>query len=61
LDKWSGVDRSDGEVYPFIHIKSLLFEKSVEIKAVLVGISEEFSHETEIALEHITATWEFFL
>ncbi len=46
---------------PFIHIKSLPFEKSVEIKTVLEGISEDFSHETEIALEHVTATWEFFL
>ncbi len=51
---------------PFIHIKSLPFEKPVEIKAVLEGyarrgISEDFSHETAIALEHVTATWEFFL
>jgi hypothetical protein len=44
---------------PSIHIKSLPFEKSLEMKAVLEGISEDFSHETEIALEHVTATWEF--
>jgi hypothetical protein len=31
------------------------------MKAVLEGISEDFSRETEIALEHVTATWEFFL
>ncbi len=41
---------------PFIHIKSLPFENSVEIKAVLEGISADFSHETGIALEHVTAT-----
>jgi hypothetical protein len=46
---------------PFIHIKSLPFEKSLEIKTVLEGVSEDFSHETEIALEHVTATWKFFL
>jgi hypothetical protein len=44
---------------PFIHINSLPFEKSVEMKAVLEGISEGFSLETEIALEHVTATWNF--
>jgi hypothetical protein len=44
---------------PFIHIKSLPFEKPVAIKAVPEGISEDFSHETGIALEHVTATWEF--
>jgi hypothetical protein len=44
---------------PFIHIKSLLLEKSVEMKVVLEGISEAFSRETEITLEHVTATWNF--
>jgi len=34
---------------PFIHIKSLPFEKFLDMKAVLEGISEDFSHETEIA------------
>jgi hypothetical protein len=29
------------------------------MKVVLEAISEDFSHETEIALEHDTATWEF--
>jgi hypothetical protein len=46
---------------PFSHIKSLPFEKPVAIKAVLERISEDFSPETEIALEHVTATCEFFL
>jgi hypothetical protein len=45
---------------PFIHIKSLPFEKEVNISKVLQKISWDFSHETGIDEKHVIATWEFY-
>jgi len=45
---------------PFIHIKSLPFESELNINQVLRTIAKEFSQKTDISLEHIHATWEYF-
>lgn len=45
---------------PFIHIKSLPFTRSLNMAAVLEGISHDFSKETETDLKHVHATWQFF-
>lgn len=44
---------------PFIHIKSLPFEKSFKVTSVLEGLTKDFAKGTSIGLEHVTATWEF--
>ena len=44
---------------PFIHIKSLPFTKSVDVGAVLEGLSRDFAKETGIELKHVHATWQF--
>ena len=45
---------------PFIHIKSLPPQTDFNIVDAVESISKTFSKETGIAIEHITATWEFF-
>lgn len=45
---------------PFIHIKSLPLEESIDITEILMSISKEFSKEMEIPLVHIHTTWEFY-
>ena len=44
---------------PFIHIKSLPFSRSFDMTSVVEGLTKDFAKETGIALEHVTATWEF--
>ena len=44
---------------PFIHVKSLPFDRLFDASAALAGITRDFAKETGIALEHVTATWEF--
>ncbi len=44
---------------PFIHVKSLPFEKPLAMGAVLEGITEDFAKATNIDPEHVTVTWEF--
>jgi len=44
---------------PFIHIRSLPFDKPLKPAAVLTGLSEDFAAATGIALRHVTATWSF--
>ena len=44
---------------PFIHIRSLHFEKSLDASKVIKEITEDFSIATGVAIEHITVTWEF--
>ena len=45
---------------PFIHIKSLPFEPELKISRVLRAVAKEFSEITNVSLEHIHATWEYF-
>jgi phenylpyruvate tautomerase PptA (4-oxalocrotonate tautomerase family) len=45
---------------PFIHIKSLPFEKPLKVTDVVEGVTKDFAKATGIGLEHVTATWEFF-
>jgi phenylpyruvate tautomerase PptA (4-oxalocrotonate tautomerase family) len=45
---------------PFIHIRSLPFDKSFDMATVLEGLTKDFAKGTGIGLEHVTATWEFF-
>ncbi len=44
---------------PFIRITSLPFKPPLEITPVLVGLSEDFSQDTGIALKHISASWHY--
>ena len=45
---------------PFIHIKSLPFEKTMNIPCVLKSISRDFSKTTNTEISHVHVTWEFF-
>lgn len=45
---------------PFIHIKSLPFERPFDAASVLQGISKDFSQGVRIDLAHVAATWTFF-
>ena len=44
---------------PFIHIKSLPFEKPIDIPTAVTNISNDFLRRNGVAIEHITVTWEF--
>jgi hypothetical protein len=44
---------------PFIHVKSLPFDRLFDASRALEGITKDFAKEAGIALEHVTATWEF--
>lgn len=44
---------------PFIHIKSLPFEKPIVVNDVLQGLNRDFSEVTGIPLFHVHSTWEF--
>jgi hypothetical protein len=46
---------------PFILVKSLPFETPLDIPSVVEGITKDFARDSGIALEHITATWEYML
>lgn len=46
---------------PFIYVKSLPFETPSDMRAIVEGMTKDFSRETGIGLEHVTATWEFLL
>ncbi len=45
---------------PFIHVKSLPFDKPFDVGVALEGLTKDFAEGTGIGLEHVTATWEFF-
>ena len=45
---------------PFIHIRSLPFEKDLDISVAVREISRDFSRDLEIDPEHVTVTWEFY-
>jgi phenylpyruvate tautomerase PptA (4-oxalocrotonate tautomerase family) len=45
---------------PFIHIKSLPFDRSFNVTSVLEGLSKDFAKGTGLGLQYVTATWEFF-
>lgn len=44
---------------PFVHIKSLPFDRPLNVTSVLEGLAKDFAKGTRIDLEHVTATWEF--
>jgi phenylpyruvate tautomerase PptA (4-oxalocrotonate tautomerase family) len=44
---------------PFIHVKSLPFDRTFNVASVLEGLTKDFAKGTGIGLEHVTATWEF--
>ena len=44
---------------PFIHVKSLAFDRAFDVGSVLEGLTKDFAAGTAISLEHVTATWEF--
>mgnify|MGYP000197401164 CR=1 FL=1 len=43
---------------PFIHVKSLPFEQTIEMSTLVQGLTKDFAKDTGIGLEHVTATWE---
>lgn len=45
---------------PFIHIRSLPFESTIDVPAVLTDISRDFATENDLPLFHVHTTWEFF-
>lgn len=45
---------------PFIHIKSLPFERDIDVESWLKEINQDFSDKTGIGLGDISVTWEFF-
>ena len=45
---------------PFIHIKSLPFDESLDVSAVLENLNKDFAEETGIDVQHVSSTWEFF-
>ena len=46
---------------PLIHVKSLPFDQPFDVSSVVEGLTTDFAKELGIALEHVTATWEFLL
>jgi phenylpyruvate tautomerase PptA (4-oxalocrotonate tautomerase family) len=44
---------------PFIHIKSLPFQRPFEVAAVLEGLCRDFAQKAGIDIRHVHATWEF--
>lgn len=44
---------------PFIHVRSLPFAESFDGDTVVENLTRDFSRESGIGLEHVTATWEF--
>lgn len=44
---------------PFIHVKSLPFDQTLNVASVLEKLTKDFAKGTNIGLEHVTATWEF--
>ena len=46
---------------PLIHVKSLPFAEPRDVRAVLEGLTWDLAGATSVALEHVTATWEFLL
>jgi hypothetical protein len=45
---------------PFIHVRTLPLETSMEAGPVLEALTREFSDKTGVGLEHVGATWTFF-
>ncbi len=45
---------------PFIHIRSLPFQKPLDMPSIIEGIARDFSDKTGIELRHVHTTWEFF-
>jgi len=45
---------------PFIHIKSLPFERPVDVPNALKVIATDFAAKTGIELSHVHTTWEFY-
>lgn len=45
---------------PFIHIKSLPMDESLDVPNVIAGIAQDFSDNVGTELCHIHTTWEFF-
>ena len=50
-----------GNSVPFIHIQSLPFSRPPNVPKIIEGVSKDFSKATGVGLEHVTATWQFFL
>lgn len=45
---------------PFIHIRSLPFERPIDVPGVITRVGREFAERNGIPLEHVHTTWDFF-
>ncbi len=45
---------------PFIQIKSLPFEETLNISEILCHVNRDFSIRIDVPLEHVHSTWEYF-
>lgn len=46
---------------PLIHVKSLPLQGSFNARSTLEILARDITHDTGIALEHITTTWDYLL
>jgi hypothetical protein len=46
---------------PVITITSLPFERPRDVRNIIEGISMDFSRDTGISIEHVSASWHFLL
>lgn len=44
---------------PFIHVRSLPFKRTLDISAIVEGMTEDFAKDTATNLLLVTATWTF--
>lgn len=44
---------------PFIHIRSLPFDRELDVSAVIAGLSDDVALDTGVELKHLHVTWQF--
>lgn len=44
---------------PLIHVRSLPFESSIDVPAVIRAVSGKFAEKIGVTEEHVTVTWEY--
>ncbi|MDH5258617.1 MAG: hypothetical protein OEX07_11435 [Gammaproteobacteria bacterium] len=45
---------------PFIQIKSLPFEKALDVSNIILAINRDFASVNNLAIYHVHTTWEYF-
>lgn len=44
---------------PFVHVRSLPFERPLDVASVLQAVAHDLAAATGVAARHVTATWSF--